>query len=74
MEAGQLVSDDIMIAIIREAITTCPGGFILDGFPRTNAQALALDSMLLEEDKQLDMVIELQVDDMALDVQVTIQR
>lgn len=66
MEAGQLVSDDIMIGIIRDAIKQAPGGFILDGFPRTNAQALALDEMLLEENKQLDLVIELQVDDVAL--------
>lgn len=66
MEAGQLVSDDIMIGIIRDAIKQAPGGFILDGFPRTTGQALALDEMLLEEDKKLDFVIELKVDDAAL--------
>jgi adenylate kinase len=66
MEAGQLVSDDIMIGIIRDALGDCPNGFILDGFPRTRAQALALDEMLFEEDKRLDAVIELKVDDAAL--------
>lgn len=66
MDAGQLVSDDIMIGIIRDAIKAAPGGFILDGFPRTNAQALALDEMLMEEGLKLDYVIELKVDDIAL--------
>lgn len=66
MKAGQLVSDDIMIGIIREAIAAAPGGFILDGFPRTTGQAAALDAMLNEEGKQLDFVIELKVDDAAL--------
>lgn len=66
MKAGQLVSDDIMIGIIREAIKDCPNGFILDGFPRTSAQARALDEMLIDEEKKLDHVIELKVDDAAL--------
>ena len=66
MDAGQLVSDDIMIGIIRDAIKQAPGGFILDGFPRTQAQALALDEMLIEENLKLDHVIELAVDDVAL--------
>lgn len=65
MDSGALVSDDIMIGIIREAIsdTNCPNGFILDGFPRTTAQAEALDAMLAKEGKKLDYVIELKVDD-----------
>lgn len=68
MKAGQLVSDDIMIGIIRDAISdkNCPNGFILDGFPRTTGQARALDAMLAEEGKKLDYVIELAVDDTAL--------
>jgi len=66
MEAGQLVSDDIMIGIIREAIKDAPAGFILDGFPRTTAQAAALDEMLFDEEMKLDHVIELKVDDAAL--------
>ena len=68
MAAGGLVSDDIMIGIIRDAISdsNCPNGFILDGFPRTTAQAAALDGMLEEEGKKIDYVIELAVDDAAL--------
>ena len=66
MAAGALVSDDIMIGIIREAITNCPNGFILDGFPRTVQQALALDAMLLDLNQKIDFVIELAVDDAAL--------
>ncbi len=65
MAEGKLVSDDIMIGIIRDAISdqNCPNGFILDGFPRTTAQAEALDVMLAEVGKKLDFVIELKVDD-----------
>lgn len=65
MAAGGLVSDDIMIGIIRDAISDdhCPNGFILDGFPRTTAQAEALDGMLRNVGKKLDHVIELKVDD-----------
>ena len=68
MAKGQLVSDDIMINLIRERIreADCAGGFILDGFPRTVAQAEALDDMLMAEKKRLDYVIELQVDDAEL--------
>lgn len=68
MASGGLVSDDIMIGIIRDAIAdaNCPNGFILDGFPRTTAQAEALDGMLAELGKKIDYVIELAVDDAAL--------
>ncbi|MEJ0009281.1 MAG: adenylate kinase [Alphaproteobacteria bacterium] len=68
MAKGALVPDDIMIALIRDCIAgpQCPKGFILDGFPRTLAQAEALDEMLMEENKSLDFVIELKVDDAAL--------
>ncbi len=68
MKAGKLVSDDIMIALIRERIThtDCDNGFILDGFPRTIAQAEALDGMLAEMKKPLAFVIELTVNDSVL--------
>lgn len=68
MESGGLVSDDIMIGLIRDKLTSaeCEKGAILDGFPRTTAQAEALDVMLQEEGKVLDHVIELKVDDAAL--------
>lgn len=68
MAAGGLVSDDIVIGVIRDAISdaNCPNGFILDGFPRTTAQAEALDAMLGQVGKKIDHVIELAVDDAAL--------
>jgi adenylate kinase len=65
MEAGQLMPDDIMIGIISERIgqPDCANGFILDGFPRTVAQAEALDRMLEKVGLKMDHVIELEVDD-----------
>ncbi len=65
MSAGKLVDDEIMINLIRDRISQadCANGFILDGFPRTVAQAEALDKMLEEVGKNLDSVIELKTDD-----------
>ena len=73
MAAGQLVPDEVMVNLIRDRIqqADCAGGFILDGFPRTLAQAEALDSMLASEKKHLDHVIELQVDDAKLTMRIT---
>ena len=68
MDAGELVSDAIVNAIVAERIdqADCARGFILDGYPRTLAQADAVEAMLAERGKNLDAVIELVVDDKVL--------
>ena len=68
MDAGELVSDDIMIGMIAERMESddCKNGVILDGFPRTVAQAEALDAMFADKGITLDNVIEIKVDEAAL--------
>jgi adenylate kinase len=65
MKEGGLVSDDIIIGMISERISQadCKNGFMLDGFPRTTAQAEALDIMLKAQANKIDVVIEIQVPD-----------
>ena len=73
MDAGQLMPDGLMVAMISERVDQpdCADGFILDGFPRTSAQAEALDAMLSEKGLKLDSVIEIKVDEEALVGRIT---
>ncbi len=73
MEAGGLVSDDMVIGIISGRIDQddCKDGFMLDGFPRTVPQAEALDEMLDKKGFRLDHVVELRVDDEPLVRRIT---
>ena len=68
MQRGDLVSDDIVIALIEERLSEAEkaGGAIFDGFPRTVAQAEALDRMLAGRGSKIDIVVRLKVDDSAL--------
>ena len=63
LAAGRLVPDELTIALIRERLgqDDAAGGFVLDGFPRNPAQAEALDAMLHELGRDLDVILELQV-------------
>jgi adenylate kinase len=64
MDKGELVTDEIVIGLIREKLEgDKKGGFIFDGFPRTLAQADALEELLKEFGEKLDVVIEMQVND-----------
>ncbi|MBS4221009.1 adenylate kinase [Bacillus sp. FJAT-49711] len=64
MDKGELVPDEVTIGIVRERLNKkdCENGFLLDGFPRTVAQAAALENILVEIGKKIDYVINIQVD------------
>lgn len=68
MEAGGLVSDDIVINILRDRLgdDDVAAGIILDGFPRTAAQAEALDTLMAERGQSISAVVSLEVDDAAM--------
>jgi adenylate kinase len=68
MDRGELVSDAIVIALIEESLPAAEaaGGAIFDGFPRTIAQAEALDDLLTHRGSKIDVVLRLKVDDQAL--------
>ncbi|MBL4894623.1 MAG: adenylate kinase [Emcibacter sp.] len=73
MEAGKLVTDEIVIGIIADRIEEedCKDGFLLDGFPRTVAQAEALDQLLKDKDLKVDAVVEMKVEDESLVDRIT---
>jgi len=73
MDRGGLVSDDIMISLIKDSISTppCRRGFILDGFPRTVVQAEKLDGMLHGQQTKLDRVLEFGIEDSLLVRRIT---
>ncbi|KAL0947590.1 hypothetical protein HGRIS_013679 [Hohenbuehelia grisea] len=74
MDAGGLVSDDIMVGMIKDQLENnkgCKNGFVLDGFPRTVPQAQKLDGMLAERKEKLDSVVQLLIDDQLLISRIT---
>ncbi|HUZ16385.1 MAG TPA: adenylate kinase [Gaiellaceae bacterium] len=76
MDRGDLVNDEMMVRIIRSRLSRGDtlGGFVLDGFPRTMAQAVALDELLRELDRELDVVFDFQVPDREVLLQRMLQR
>ncbi|AAS54677.1 AGR187Wp [Eremothecium gossypii ATCC 10895] len=74
MDQGGLVSDEIMVNMIKDELRSnpeCANGFILDGFPRTIPQAQKLDEMLVAQGKPLDRAVELKIDDELLVARIT---
>lgn len=73
MEAGELVSDEIVINILRDRLNDedCAKGVILDGFPRTTVQAEALDALLAETGQRINAAISLEVDDSEMVVRIS---
>lgn len=66
MDAGELVPDEVVLGLVREILAdeeATPGGFLLDGFPRTIQQAEGLDGILAELDRPLDAVVVIEVAD-----------
>jgi adenylate kinase len=61
MDAGELVPDEVILGLVREALAGAPDGAILDGFPRNTAQAEALQEILAEQGRKVDAVVALEV-------------
>ncbi|MCQ2380940.1 MAG: adenylate kinase [Acidaminococcaceae bacterium] len=68
MDAGGLVPDEVTIGVVREGLSKpeCADGFMLDGFPRTLEQAVALDKIMADMGKKLDVVLNINVPDSEL--------
>ncbi|MBA0689397.1 hypothetical protein Goari_007128 [Gossypium aridum] len=73
MDKGELVSDDLVVGIIDEVMKkpSCKKGFILDGFPRTVAQAQKLDEMLERQGVKIDKVLDFAIDDAVLEERIS---
>uniref|UniRef100_A0A5B7AXZ8 adenylate kinase n=1 Tax=Davidia involucrata TaxID=16924 RepID=A0A5B7AXZ8_DAVIN len=73
MDKGELVSDDLVVGIIDEAMKkpSCQKGFILDGFPRTVVQAEKLDEMLQKQGTKIDKVLNFAIEDVILEERIT---
>lgn len=65
MSRGELVPDELLIALIKERLSSpdCSSGFLLDGYPRTVPQADALENILEESSRKLDVVLNIEVDE-----------
>jgi adenylate kinase len=63
IEKGELVPDDIVIGIMKNAIDKMQNGYLLDGFPRNISQAIEFDKMLAESNNRIDIVIDIEVTD-----------
>ncbi len=63
MDAGELVPDDVVVRMVVEALHARPNGFILDGFPRTTVQAMALEEELAQSNRPLSAALALMIDD-----------
>src|SRR3954452_11280583 len=76
LDAGELVGDELVIGVIRERLLEDDGseGAVFDGFPRTEAQAEALDAMLAELGRQIDVVFDLLVPDEEMLIQRLLKR
>jgi adenylate kinase len=66
MARGELVSDALVLAIVRHRLEGHPGGWLLDGFPRNLPQAVALDALLADLNQAIELVVLMQLDDPVL--------